>query len=57
MILTGKYQTAHVHLFLLLFLTLTRDIHLQNKLRKRTNYGEKSLPSSGLKKGMGKHIF
>ena len=35
-------MTTHVHLFLVI-LTLTRDIHLQNKLRKRTNLGEKSL--------------
>ena len=27
----------------LVILTSTRDIHLQNKLRKRTNHGEKSL--------------
>ena len=42
MILTEKYEITHVHL-LSVILTLTRDIHRQKKLRKRTNHGEKSL--------------
>ena len=50
MILTGKYET---HMFI--YFSLTRDIHLQNKLRKRTNYGVSC--DCGLKKSMENDIF
>ena len=52
----------------LVILTLTRDIHLQNKLRKRTDNAIKTASSgteflvyrfsgSGLQRGMENHIF
>ena len=60
MLLTGKYEIAHFHFFLVI-LTLTRELRLPNKLRKRTNHGEKSLEDNAIKgrfkwseKGSGK---